>query len=69
MRAEARAPGPLQPEDVQALFLELAPEPRFAVGDVHAFDDLAARGAEPAAKLHALVPCSVTVNDRASSCL
>ena len=30
-------------EDEQALLLELVPQPRFAVGDVDAFDDLAAR--------------------------
>src|SRR5262249_59105957 len=34
--------------------LELAAEPRLAIGDVDAFDDLAARRAEPAPVLHSL---------------
>ena len=47
-----RAPARWIGEDVEALLLELAAEPRLAVGDVDAFDDVAARGAEPAAKFH-----------------
>ena len=49
------AAGPVDAEDEQSLFLELAPQPRLALGDVDAFDDLPARRPEPAAKFHALV--------------
>ena len=42
----------LQREDEQALLLELAAQTRLAVGDVDAFDDLAAGGAEPTAEFH-----------------
>ena len=42
----------LNGEDIQPFLLELPAKPRFVVGDVNAFDDVAARGAEPAAKLH-----------------
>ena len=49
---KAERAGPLDGEDVKPLFLELPPKPRFVVGDVNAFNDLAARCAEPATKLH-----------------
>ena len=52
--AAPRAPARCMREDVQTLVLEFAAEPRFAVGDVNAFDDFAARGAEPAAEFHGL---------------
>ena len=42
-RPNAAPAGPLNAEDVEALFLELLPEPRLGVGGVDAFDDLAAR--------------------------
>ena len=51
--AERQPPGALDRKDVQAFLLELAAQPVFAVGDVDAFDDFPARGAEPAAELHA----------------
>ena len=40
---QAERAGPLDGEDVKPLFLELPPKPRFVVGDVNAFNDLAAR--------------------------
>jgi hypothetical protein len=40
---ERAAAGLLNREDVAALLLELPAEPRLAIGDVNAFDDLAAR--------------------------
>ena len=51
-RADRQAARTLDAQHVQALLLELAAEAVLAVGDVDAFDDLAARGAEPAAELH-----------------
>src|SRR5262249_3934191 len=42
----------LNPEDVQTFILELAPQPSLVVGDVDAFDDLAARRAEATPELH-----------------
>ena len=50
---EPGQPAPaLQGEDEEALFLEFPAQPGFAVGDVDAFDDLAAWRAEPTAKFH-----------------
>ena len=43
----------LQGENEQTLVLELAAEARLAVGDVDAFDDLAAGGPEPTTEFHA----------------
>ena len=50
--------GALRPaaRDEQALLLELVPQPRFAVGDVDAFDDFARGRREPAAELHGQAP-------------
>jgi hypothetical protein len=45
-------PGLLNGQDVEALLLELAAKTRLAIGDVDAFDDLAAGRAEPASKFH-----------------
>ena len=42
----------LQREDEQPLLLELVAQPGFALGDVDAFDDLAAGRREPAAEFH-----------------
>ena len=57
LRQPQRQPGDgalgLQRQDVQPLLLELVAQPRLAVGDVDAFDDLAVRRGEPAAELHA----------------
>src|ERR671937_642723 len=50
--AEREAPGALDAEDVEALLLELAPEPRLAVGGVYPSEDLATRSSQPAAKFH-----------------
>ena len=47
-----KAPARWIAENVEALFLEFAAQPRLVVGDVDAFNDFAARGAEPAAKFH-----------------
>ena len=53
--ARQRAPtGLVNSEDQQPLLFELPPEPRLAIGDVGAFDDVPARCAEPAAILHRL---------------
>ena len=41
-------------EHVEPLRLQLLPEGRLALGDVHALDDLAGLGAEPAVELHAV---------------
>jgi hypothetical protein len=46
--------GLLNGEDVQPLLLKLPPQPRFAVSDVDAFDNLSAGRAEPAPELHIL---------------
>jgi hypothetical protein len=47
-------PRALHAQDVQTFLFELAAEPRFAIGDVNAFDDVAARCAEPAPEFHFL---------------
>ena len=60
------ASGLLNPEHEEALFLELAAEPRLAVGDVNPFDDVPTRSAEPAAILHGLPPALRRF--RATSC-
>src|SRR5204863_4162535 len=44
----------LQREDEQTFVLELAAQMRFAVGDVNAFDDFAAGGAEPTTEFHSV---------------
>ena len=46
------ASGLLDREDEKSLLLELAAQTRLAIGDVDAFDDLAARRPEPAPVLH-----------------
>ncbi len=55
-RAERHASGALDGQDVEPLFLELPPEPRLALGDIDAFDNLPARGPESAAEFHASAP-------------
>src|SRR5215207_1487089 len=45
----------LDPEDVQALFFEIAPQACLIIGSVDAFDDLAPRSPKPAAKFHAVM--------------
>src|SRR5687768_5294140 len=52
---QAKRPGALNCEDVQPFFFELPAKPRLVIGNVNAFDDVAARGAEPAAKLHDVI--------------
>ena len=44
--------GLLDRQDVKALLLEFTAEAGLAVSDVDAFDDLAARCAEPASEFH-----------------
>ena len=51
-RQPGQAARALQREDEQALLLELAAQPGLALGDVDAFDDLAAWRAEPTAEFH-----------------
>src|SRR5262249_57341431 len=53
--AERLPSGLLHREDVQSFFLDLPPQARLAIGDVHAFDDVAAWRPEPASVFH-LVP-------------
>ena len=51
--AEARQhSAPAQRQDEKAFLLQFPAQPRFAVGDVDAFDHLAARSAEPAPEFH-----------------
>ena len=40
---------------MQPLGLEIVAQPRLVIGHIRAFDDLAGRGDQPAAKFHALV--------------
>ena len=53
VHAGKRAPsGLVNGEDVEPLVLEFPAEPRLTLGDVHAFDDLATRGADATPEFH-----------------
>ena len=52
-REPAQAAPGAQREHVQPLVLQLVPEVGFALGDVHALDDLAAGRGQPAPEFHA----------------
>src|SRR6185503_15667904 len=55
---------PLQRQDEEPLVFELAAEMCLAVGDVNAFDDLAAGGSEPTTEFHSDGPGSPHALDR-----